>query len=587
MMCTSVFLKRSCPGRRPSKPSGMAGPAETLLRGAIAAPGIGRGRILALRDPLLQLPNHSIGHGQIQAEIERLHQAMGQSIQQLESLLNQTKLSPEVRGIFEAQTLMFEDPMLIGATEDRIRSRQINVEWALAIEIENIKGFLEKSNNEVIRERAADVEDAGSRLLGNLMGAPGGDLRLAALQDVPADAVIVAHEISPAMMLVLRECAGIVTEAGGVAGHMAILARSRKIPALVGVQGLMAAVEDGSDAIVDGERGELILHPDTQRIAEWSAYVARRDRRARESIVSPVRTRDGESVRLYLNLSDESETEDDLGGASGIGLFRTEFLYLAEPTLLHDDDAQTERYCRLLNKLKKGQVTLRLIDVSEDKRFPLYTEERDLRGVRFLLANRDILLRQLRSVLRAARAEGCADGSVRLMAPLVARVDEIELVREALLEARAEVEADGGPPPVLPLGMMLETPAAALMADVFSEAVDFFSIGSNDLGHFTLALAREHATDIELFYQPAVFRMIHEAMRRATKPVSLCGELAARPGALEILLGLGLRDLSVAPSSLRDVFLGVRDVSAKYCVGLAERAMAARNSTELCELLGE
>ncbi|MBX7058408.1 MAG: phosphoenolpyruvate--protein phosphotransferase [Leptospirales bacterium] len=564
----------------------MPGAVEIVLRGAQASGGIARGALYPLHDPLLSLPHQSIDRDAVEAEIERLHLAMRQSRSQLEAILAHTRISPELQAIFEAQALMFEDPMLISATEDRIRSRAINAEWALAVEIENIKGFLEKSNNEIIRERSADVNDAGLRLLGNLMGVPGGDLRLAALQQMPAGAVVAAHEVSPAMMLELRNCAAIVTEGGGVAGHMAILARSRGLPALVNVEGLMDQCSAGWDALVDGERGELVIHPGEQRLTEWRAFQARQVRRAQEHVQSPVQTQDGESIRLFLNLSDDQETDASLGGASGVGLFRTEFLYLGDSSLLHEDERQTERYRDLLQRLSGGPVTLRLMDVSEDKRFPLYTDERDLRGVRFLLANRELLLRQLRSILEAAAVVGRADGSVRIMAPLVARVDEMQAVREALQEAQQSLQKRGIEAPRIELGMMLETPAAALMADVFSEVSDFFSIGSNDLGRYTMALAREQATDLELFYQPAVFRMIHEALRRATKPVSLCGELAARRGAREILLGLGLRDLSVAPASLRDLCAGVRDVSLRYCKSLAEQALAARDAAELCEHLG-
>ncbi|MCB1318730.1 MAG: phosphoenolpyruvate--protein phosphotransferase, partial [Leptospiraceae bacterium] len=405
-----------------------------VLEGIPAAPGMALGRAFILRTPLETVPRYSIAPSALPGELERFRRAIQTSREQMESLLTGVELDDELRAIFEAQLMVLEDPLLIDQTRERISDRQINAEQALAVEINSISEFLLKSKEAIFRERVADLEDIGNRLLSNLMDVPGGDIRAEQIRKLPPDAILVADDISPSLMLHIRFVGGIAVESGGVTGHMAILSRSRGIPCVVGVRDLLNTVSDGMDILLDAENGRLCLQPGEAERRQYAGYLKTRRREATRTITSPVNTACGQSIALWTNLSDVDETTDDrIQGASGVGLFRTEFLYLKNRKLFNDYTGQKNIYGQIFQNLHGQTVTFRLLDVGGDKRLPASANvhQRQLRGIRFLLANRWLLESQLRAIYEAALDAEIGDGICRLMVPMVSTVEEMEAVRHS------------------------------------------------------------------------------------------------------------------------------------------------------------
>jgi phosphoenolpyruvate-protein kinase (PTS system EI component) len=436
------------------------------------------------------------------------------------------------------------------------------------------------------------------------MGVPDGDVRIPGLKNLPEGSIVVAHDLSPSLMLHIRKnCAGIVTEEGGVTGHMAILAKSRGIPALVHVPQLMKLVRAGDVLLLDATEGSgrLLLHPSNAEIEAYHVYTRALPGPSSVSAHSPIALPDGSEARIWLNLDDlpdEANEEDDarkleVTGVSGVGLFRTEFLYLKDTTLLIQPDRHTECYYRLFTGPLNGlPLTLRLLDMGDDKGYPPQSavKDRDLRGVRFLLANPTILDSQLRAIFTAVARAGLVDNQCRLMVPVVSRFEEMEAMRECVMRLREEIERDSGARlPEVPLGMMLETPAAALMCEIFASNSAFFSIGSNDLTRLALGVDRDNTLPRdELFYQPALFRMIELVRNRITVPLAVCGEIAGRPDVLSILIGLGVRDFSVAPASLARCFerlAGFDADSFARCHDQARRVCQAHTAADVRALV--
>ncbi len=582
--------------------------------GMIASEGKALGRARVLESVAGSVPHRSLMPQEVGPELARFRDAVEASRTQMKELIGAGRLGHELAAIFEAQLLLLEDPMLIDETREKIRSRKMNAEWALAEEVAVLKEFLSKARNSVFQERAADLEDMSNRILSNLMGVPEGDVRIPGLQQLPPDSIVVAHDLSPSLMLHIRQnCVGIATEAGGVTGHMAILAKSRGIPALVHVPNLIRRVKDGdallleavpdSNAAVvrmDGARvdsgahgsGRLVCRPDSGDVEAYHVYVSGLRRRSIAGVRSPVSVPDASEARIWLNL-DEAPDKEIAAGASGVGLFRTEFLYLKDPTLLNDPDRQSAFYEDLFRGPLAGRpITLRLLDAGDDKAYPpqAAVRDRDLRGVRFLLANPNILESQLRAILTGIERAGAADGQCRLMVPVVSRFEEMEAMRETLERIRAVVEAEcGARLPETPLGMMLETPAAALMCEVFASNAAFFSIGSNDLTRLAIGVDRDNSLPYdELFYQPALYRMIALILERATVPLSICGEIAGRPDVLPILVGLGVREFSVAASAVLNCYEGLADMSAagfERAVEQARRVCQAHTAADVRALI--
>ena len=390
------------------------------LKGLIASDGMAIGRVYVLKPAEIKVVHRKIAPDKIDAEIDRFEDAIAKSRQKIESLLKHSHLTDELEAIFEAQFLLLEDPMLIGESREKIRLRQVNAEWALQGEIRILKDFLLKSGSSVFQERAADLEDVGNRVLRSLMNIKEEEYFGQALNEHRGHLILVSDKIAPSLFLQipLERIEGIVCQSGGITSHLAILSKSHNIPALLNVEGLLEKLPDKSPVFLDCMQGELVMEPGPREREIYHRYLVERSELQALSVFSPIKTIDNTAVELWVNLDDMESTEDDrVQELSGVGLFRTEFLYLKDLRLITESEEHSALYTRILKNLKPKPVHFRLLDLGDDKPLPrqVLAMERDARGIRFLLSNKKILISQLKSILLAASECEYPDEQCRIL----------------------------------------------------------------------------------------------------------------------------------------------------------------------------
>jgi len=579
--------------------------AEHILAGIPVSPGIAIGPLHATSEPTLDLPLVRIARGPPEAEFVRLDNAVAKSRKQLDKLRARLSVLPEdsqqeIAPLIDAYTQMLSGSRLLRRARERITSENLTAEAAIHDEAEYLAaavlaqpidqgGSQERRADDIAaRQRRADeIRETGRRLLRNLTAAAFRNFAA-----IPQGAILVAEQLRPsdAALIDPARIAGIVTEEGGADGHTAIMLRALAVPAVLGIPGLLAAAKPGLMAVLDGETGRLTLAPKTATLAAARRHVAgysrERQRLARLRRL-PAETTDLEAVELQGNL--ELLAELPLiaqSGAAGIGLFRTEFLFMNRETLPDEAD-QAEAYRTVIEAMDGDTVTIRVLDWGGEKDIEALTARGlvpdtldhnpalGMRGLRMLLRQPDLFETQLAAILRASRA-----GPVRVLLPMVTNVAEVRAAREIYERVAKRLRRRGEKlPEKLPdLGIMIETPGAALAADALALEVDFFAIGTNDLCMYTLAVDRG-ATEVAALYDPlhpAVLRLIQfatEAALRMRMPVSVCGELAGNPRLTPLLLGLGLRSFSMNATNVPRVKQAVRAVSTDDCARFARRVM--------------
>lgn len=525
-----------------------------------------------------------------QAEEARLERALSAARGELAGLEGQVVASAgaDAGRILEFQRMMLEDESLLGDIRRRIGDERCNAEAAVAEVFSEWVERFEGLDDALMRGRAADVRDVGSRLLAALQGharpAPAA---------MPGPAIVVAEDLEPSTVAQLdrARALGLVTAAGGATSHTAILARAWGIPAVVGLGPAILAVPPGRRLAIDGEAGVVEVDPPPETVHAYRARRARHlslEAEALEGAGAPAVTRDGRRVEVVANIASVAMAGEAVRyGAEGVGLLRTEFLYLDRATPPGEEE-QLAAYRAIAAALAPRPLVVRTLDIGGDKRLPYVpmapgaNPSLGLRGLRLCLERPELFEPQLRAILRAA-----AEHNVRIMFSMVTGVDEVLRAKDALARARRRLAADGLPAAErLPVGIMVETPAAALLADVLAAEVDFFSIGSNDLTQYTLACDR---TDERLRHQydpldPAVLRLIRtviEAAHAARKRVGLCGEMAGQEQAIPLLLGLGLDEFSMAARAIPPAKRLLRALSASAVQELARRALALRSAAEV------
>lgn len=563
-----------------------------ILEGIAAAPGIGIGvaAVWLRAEPVF--PEYTVAGDLLQEEVARFERAVAEARAQLEAIRRPLAGVEIVDAILRTQGMILEDRQLLEDVTRRIRGERINAESALGQEMRRLDRLFASMEDPYLRERRADLRDAARRLLLNLLGHEADRVL-----ELRGPAVVVASELSPAEVgqLDRGRVAGLVTEAGGRASHTAIVATSLGIPTVVGVEFATARIRDGDALVVDGGAGRVLVRPDAKSIHGYRVRerdLAARARGWRRHAVLPCETRDGRRLTLRANVEHVPELDVLAAhGAQGVGLFRTEFLYLSRGALPGEEE-QLAHYRAVLAAARPDPAVLRTLDLGADKLpagLPRRAEANPalgLRGVRVSLAQPEILRVQLRAMLRAS-----VHGRLRVLLPMVSGVEELRAARQALDDARLALELEGLPVGAdVALGAMVETPAAVAIADAIARESDFLSIGTNDLIQYTLAVDRENESVAYLYdgLHPGVLRSIRrvvEAAHEADRPVAVCGEMASDPVSAVVLLGLGVDELSMQPPAMPRVKARVRATTWAEARTLANRLLALPTAAEVADQL--
>jgi phosphoenolpyruvate-protein phosphotransferase (PTS system enzyme I) len=565
---------------------------EIRCTGLGVSPGIAFGRAYLIGRDTLKAPRHHVEVDDLDDEVARLYKAIAASDKQLAKI--KEKLASENESdyhIITAHQMMLHDEHLVGAAVEYIRDQKINAEWGLRRAVDDIRMLFDKMEDAYLRERKSDVEFVFDRVLRNLLGRVTGPLA------PPPDAVVVAYDLSPADTAQLHKAAvsGLITDAGGKTSHTAIIARAHAIPAVVALEDITEVVETDDFLVIDGATGLVIVNPSATTVAEY------RDEQRRQVAANvhlhamrdlPARTRDETDIQLLANIDGPEELEDALEhGAMGVGLFRTEYLYMTEDTL-PDEEKHYQTTLAVIDRLGGKPATIRTFDLGSDK-LAKFLEAADLdeanpalglRSIRLCLSHigKDLFHSQLRGLLRAS-----AHGAIKLMFPMISGVAELRAVKAIVDDVKAELRTEGVAfDEQIKLGIMIEMPSAALTADLLARECDFFSIGTNDLIQYTMAVDRvnEYVSYLYEPLHPALIRLIAPvvtAARAANIPVTVCGEMAGEPMIAAVLVGLGIRELSMSAVSIPEVKDALRQMTAEGTEKLIERIKTVATAAEI------
>ncbi len=579
------------------------------LKGIGVSSGLAVGSALVAiqRTQVIRFP---IAPDRVARELSALERARVRSHEQLQQIRERIAAlkGSDLAAIFDAQLLILEDPMLLGRAAALIAEERVNAEWAVQRALDELAAVFDDVQDPYLHERKGDLHDVAGRLRMNMRGEKGGLRDL--LQDLDTPCVLVADELTPSVVAQLdwTHIRGFVTDAGSRTYHTAILARSLGVPAVVGLHDVSTRVAPGASILIDGDTGDVLIDPPRalQQEAEAKMRLAKLHLPALVSWEGPTVTRDGVRVLLQANIERSDDVPAALAsGAEGIGLYRSEFLLGGGPPDMAAEEEQYHEYRRVVERMAPKPVTIRTFDIDErqlarpileaalDTRwFPEHERagHAGLRGIRFGLAHPAIFKTQLRALLRAA-----AFGSLRIMFPFVSSVQEVRAARVLLAEARAELGARGIATPEVPIGIMIEVPSAAFTASLLAREVDFFTIGTNDLIQYTLAVDRtdERVSDRYEPLHPAVLRLLRQVRRGAVMrgiPVAVCGEMASDPLLLRLLVGCGLTEFSMTPGAIEMARQVIQETSAAEMARIAARVLTLGTVDEiegfLFEMLG-
>ncbi|WP_029010705.1 phosphoenolpyruvate--protein phosphotransferase [Azospirillum halopraeferens] len=572
------------------------------LRGLGVSPGIAIGPAHIVETGAIRVPEYPVGPDRVDHEVARFGEAVAKARRQIRKLKSKALVLPESASeeigiLMDAHLAMLTNSRLTRGVERRICNDRINAEAAVQAEIASIAQSFAAMDDTYLAARVGDVREVGRRLIRNLMRH-----EYRAFSLLPAGTVILAEELTPADTALLdpRRVAGFATVLGGAEGHTAIMARSLGLPAVLGAAGLLSGVRNGTPVIVDGIEGRVIIGPDEATLAEYGGRRKARERE-REALKAykrlPAVTRDGTSIVLHANLELPRDLDNALeNDAQGIGLLRTEFLYMNRDDL-PDEEEQYAVIRAIVEGMGGRPVTVRTMDIGGDKLAGgLHGRYGDpanpalgLRAVRLGLREPRLLETQIAAILRAG-----AHGPVRMLLPMISSVSEVQTVRGMIAQVTRRLRRRGVAvaDPMPPLGVMVEVPGAALSADALSYVCDFFAIGTNDLTQYTLAIDRGDEQVAALYdpLHPAVLRLIQftvEAALRARMPVSVCGEIAGDPRYAALLLGLGVRELSMAPMGIPAVKRRIRTLDLIEATRRARVIMDQSDSGRIATLLDD
>jgi phosphotransferase system enzyme I (PtsI) len=563
-----------------------------VLRGMGVSGGIAMGRAVCIetRGPdVFRIP---ITEDQVEEEVARLYDGARKARYELQRTRDKASedLGNDLAAIFDAHVLLLSDPHFLGKVEQRIRKGLINAEWAVHKTAEEFDDRFAHLDDAYIRERSEDLTDVSRHLLRSLQGTA----HHHDLSELPQDVIIVADDLTPsdAIRLGRAKVLGFAIESGGRTSHTTIIARGLNLPAVAGLTGVIGCVADQASIIVDGETGTIVLHPTPEVMEQYLARKRELDRR--DSAYLETRelgavTTDGVEVKLMANIDLPEEANEVVPfGACGIGLYRSEFLYIERSPNLPTEEEHLETYRHMIESAAPHPAIIRTYDLGGRKlaREMMATEEENpvlgLRGIRLTLARPDIFRTQVRALYRAG-----VYGDLWVMLPMISTVDEVRSFRAFADDILRELEQEGVPfRRDIRLGVMIEVPAAAMIADILAREVDFFSIGTNDLIQYSMAVDRnnEHVASLYQPLHPAILRMLRfviDSARAAGIEVSLCGEMAADPRCALLLMGMGLRRLSVSPRRIPEIKTWLRDISAADLADLADGCLAHSTAADV------
>ncbi|HUP46692.1 MAG TPA: phosphoenolpyruvate--protein phosphotransferase [Thermoanaerobaculia bacterium] len=566
-------------------------------KGIGVSPGIAIGRAVIIEKRVAAVYRVPIREEEVAGEVTRFLESLEKTRAQLGELKHQVSRSmgEEFASIFEAHAMIVSDPAFVDRVIQKIESEQVNAEWALSEVQEEYEARFRSFEDEYLRERMADVKDVAERVLTNLSGIAHHDL-----SEINHDVVLLAEDLTPsdAVHFNRRPIVGFATESGGRTSHTSIIAKSLFMPAVIGVPKLTRIVDSDELVIIDGYEGTLIVNPTAAMVSEYRSRVTlheEAERRLLENRLLKAVTKDHRQIALQANIELTEELDDAIKyGAEGIGLYRSEFLYISKSPDLPNEDEHFAVYRQLVESTAPHPCVIRTFDLGGKKlaREVMGSKEDNpvlgLRALRLCMKHRDMFRTQLRALFRAS-----VFGPMRIMFPLVSGVQELRQVKALVREIKGELESQGVPfNRDVPVGIMIEVPAAALIADFLATEADFFAIGTNDLIQYSLAIDRSNE-NVSYLYEPlhpALLRLIKsviDAGKRAGIPVSLCGEMASDPIYAIVLLGLGLEIFSMNPSSIPVIKNVVRSVRYRDCRRIAEIALQKKTAQEIEEFIIE
>lgn len=563
-----------------------------MFKGISASPGIAIGRALLLKENKYEILKKIVSDSR--KEKQRLDNAVTKAKEELKIIIAnaEKKLGKEKVKIFEAHLLMLDDPEFIGVIISKILYENVNAEYAVKATSEDIAAIFETLDDSYMKERAADVRDVSIRLINILM-----EIKTISITNIQDKCILIAHDLTPSdtAQIDKENVLGFITEIGGVTSHSAIIARTIGVPAVVGLGKVLLNIKNNDLIILDGNEGLIIINPDESILKDYKEKIKYQQILKKELIKYKnidTKTMDGIKVEVSCNIGSIEDLNTALeNGAEGIGLFRTEFLYMSKDKLPTEDE-QFNVYKEVLENMNKKSVIIRTLDIGGDKKLPYLKIDNELnpflgyRAIRLCLGTKDIFKVQLRALLKASNY-----GNLKIMFPMICNLEEIREAKKLLEECKEELKRENIEyDHKVQVGIMIEVPSAAIISDILAEEVDFLSIGTNDLMQYTLAVDRmnEKVSYLYDFYNPAVLRLINIIVRNANqkgKYVGMCGEMAGKKELIPLLIGMGLRELSMNASSILEVRKEINNLKFQKCRELANKLDKLRTSKEVIELL--
>lgn len=563
-----------------------------MIKGIAASAGIAIAKSFRLEHPDLTVEKQTISDKD--AEIKRFEEAVNQSKEELEAIKNRAnvELGEDKAAIFSAHLLVLSDPELLNPIKDKINSENVNAEFALQEVANMFITMFEGMDNEYMAERASDIRDVTKRVLAHLLG-----VTISNPSMISEEVIIIAEDLTPSDTAQLNRnyVKGFTTDIGGRTSHSAIMARSMEIPAVVGTKTVTSDIKNGVMVIVDGLDGDVIVNPSEEVLAQYrqkkEQYEVQKAEWAKLKNEKTV-TSDGEHVELAANIGTPEDVKGVLeNGGEAIGLYRTEFLYMGRDQLPTEEE-QFESYKTVLEKMEGKPVVVRTLDIGGDKELPYLNLPKELnpflgfRAIRLCLEEQDIFRTQLRALLRASTY-----GNLKIMFPMIATLDEFRQAKAILLDEKEKLVASGtSVSDTIEIGIMVEIPSTAVLADQFAKEVDFFSIGTNDLIQYTMAADRMNERVSYLYqpYSPSILRLISmviEAAHKEGKWAGMCGEMAGDSIAIPILLGLGLDEFSMSATSILPARTQIKKLSKAEIASFKEKILSMSTTEEVVEFV--